>query len=141
MDFPFFFPDVTSSIFQRSLFFWLDTNTGNTDVGTGLSDRIRNLRQLFPDSFRTETYTSDTCQYVQLHPANNSNSNQHRSLYGHPYLAKNSGRLNGLCWCLHCESQQNCSLTCRRDIYNAESPASYYTGDSTYTTESQLFKS
>ena len=75
----------------------MDPYSFGADVGAGISDRLCNIYELFPDSVRPEAHTSYPCQHVQLHPADHSYGHQHHPGYGHPDMAESPCCPHGLC--------------------------------------------
>jgi hypothetical protein len=58
---------------------------------TRISDFLRHIRNLFPNSDRPETTTPDACQHVLLCATYHSNCSQYLRRYGHPQLAEGGG--------------------------------------------------
>lgn len=89
----------------------MDKNPFRTDVGAGVSDRVRHIHGLFPYPIRTEAYPSYPCQHVQLYPADHRYRHKHHHRYGHPYMAETPRRTHGIRGRLRRQPRQTESLT------------------------------
>ena len=83
----------------------MDKDSIRADVGTWIPDSIRHIRQLLPDTFRSETHPSYTGEHVQLYTADNCHHHKHNSLYGHIDLAETHGSTDGFRWSIYRQPQ------------------------------------
>ena len=120
MDLPFFCIDVATVVIKRGSVIGMDKDSIRADVGTWIPDSIRHIRQLLPDTFRSETHPSYTGKHVQLYTADNCHHHKHNSLYGHIDLAETHGGTDGFRWSIYRQPQ-----SCKSII----SAAGRYSGD------------
>ena len=120
MDLPFFSIDVATVVIKRDSVIGMDKDSIRADVGTWIPDSIRHIRQLLPDTFRSETHSSYTGEHVQLYTADNCHYHKHNSLYGHIDLAETHSGTDGFRWSIYRQPQ-----SCKGII----SAAGRYSGD------------
>ena len=110
MDIPVFCHCLRTDLSKRSCQCRLDRNTIGSVRGTCISDHLRHIHQLFPDSCCPKTHPSDSGQHVHLCTADHRDRLQHHHRNGRPHMAEDPGSSHGIRRFSHRQLQQEQGL-------------------------------